>query len=68
MSELDKIAERIREAYARTVLDLRAQKRTLPRWENLQSEMHEAFITVYFQGRRDAFAEIQAKGDTPDNQ
>jgi len=65
MSELDKIAEPIREAYARTVKDLREQKRTLTRWEDLQTEMREAFITVYFQGRRDAFAEIQAKGDTP---
>jgi hypothetical protein len=59
MSEMEKTQERIKTAYERTSKDLDDWQRPLPKWDALQSEMHEAFISVYFQGRRDAFQEMQ---------
>jgi uncharacterized protein with HEPN domain len=48
----------IREAYADARRKQPAEYPSLPPWEQLPIEVREALIHVYFQGRKDALAEI----------
>jgi DNA-binding PadR family transcriptional regulator len=62
MSEwIDKTNDKIKDAYARTDQGLAEYQKPLPRWDDLPSAVREAFINVFFAGRRDALEELEAR-------
>jgi hypothetical protein len=61
MSEwIDSTNAKIRAAYANTEPGLADYQKPFPRWDDLPSGVREAFINVFFAGRRDAVEELEA--------